>query len=474
MTSDRPAALPPTTFHLPGLGPISTSSHNFRGDALALPTADLTPALLDRQIELLRAARDRELQDRPVREIVQVIDRVAGRLLDAAEPLRQEAVDGLAAVTGFSAPMTRYILDRMAADWREGPLLALLEAEFGKPEVLDRFERVRPQTSRQAIGPGVTFHTFAGNVPGVAVTSLIRTLLVKSASLAKTASGEPVLAPLFARALKSEDDGLGDCLAVAYWSGTNTDLAVRALGGADAVIAYGGKRTVESLRARTPQGVPFLGYGHHVSFGVVGREALTGDDARGAAVAAALATATFDQHGCVSPHLFYVEEGGEVSPAGWAEMVAGELEALEVELPRGALSAGESIAIREARSEAEFARLAGGRGALHVSPGGTAWTVILDPDPSFVASCLNRLVRVKPVASLEQVADLVAPFGRALQTVGYAGAQERFVGVAERLARVGATRITDISSMPWPPPQWRHDGRPPLADLVRWSDLEHR
>lgn len=464
----------PSTFHLPGLGSVPTTTHGFRGGALELPIAHFTPALLDRQIERLRDARARHLADRPVREIVQAVDRVAGRLLDDSDPLRQEAVDGVAAVTGFSTPMTRYILDRMAADWRAAPLLALLEAEFGKPEVLDRFERISAQTSRLALGPGVTFHNFAGNVPGVAVTSLIRALLVKSASLAKTASGEPILAPLFAQALMAEDSGLGACLAVGYWVGTDTDLARSALAGADAVIAYGGNRAVEALRERAPGGVPFLGYGHHVSFGIVGREALNGDEARRAAAAAALAVATFDQHGCVSPHLFYVEAGGELTPAGWAEMVARELEGLEVKLPRGVPTAGESIAIREARSEAEFAGLAGGGGALHASSGGTAWTVILDPDPSFVTSCLNRMVRVKPVASLDQVADLVTGFGSALQTVGFAGAPERFATIAERLARLGATRITDLSSMPWPPPDWRHDGRPPLADLVRWCELEHR
>jgi hypothetical protein len=26
--------------------------------------------------------------------------------------------------------------------------------------------------------------------------------------------------------------------------------------------------------------------------------------------------------------------------------------------------------------------------------------------------------------------------------------------------------------MPWPPPEWHHDGASPLRELVRWVDLE--
>src|SRR5690606_28132101 len=105
----------------------------------------------------------------------------------------------------------------------------------------------------------------------------------------------------------------------------------------------------------------------------------------------------------VSPHLFYVEEGGATSPAEWAEALAGALARLEQELPRGAVGAEEATAIHRARAEAEFAAIAGGGAALHASPGGTAWTVIHDPDPTFTPSCLNRLVRVKPVRRLDAV-----------------------------------------------------------------------
>jgi hypothetical protein len=109
---------------------------------------------------------------------------------------------------------------------------------------------------------------------------------------------------------------------------------------------------------------------------------------------------------------------------------------------------------------------------LHASPEGTAWTVIYDPDPTFSASCLNRVVRVKPVAALDQVAGRVERYASVLQTVGVAASPEATLALANALGRVGASRVTSLGSMAWPPPDWHHDGQPPLRTLVRWCDLE--
>ncbi|MDB4950325.1 MAG: acyl-CoA reductase LuxC [Gemmatimonadetes bacterium] len=462
-------------FHLPALDPVPTTTWSYgrRDGVVELRVPRLTPALVRRQAEALARARDEHLAERPVAEIVAVIDRVAARLLDPADPLRRTAEHALPPVTSYSPPMVRRVLDRMAADWRTGPLRALLRAEFGDPRVLDGFRpRAHGGGEERAYGPRLTAHVFSGNVPGVAVTSLVRALLVKSASLGKTAVGEPLLAALFARGVAEEDAGLGACLAVTYWAGGDEDLERAALASADAVIVYGGAEAVDAVRARTPAGARFLGYGSRLSFGAVARENLSADAAREAAAACALDASTFDQQGCVSPHVFYVEEGGEASPAEWARMLAAAMAETEAELPRGTLSPRESSAIRQLRGEAEFAGLGGSGVELHASPEGTAWTVVYDPSPAFAASCLNRVVRVKPVADLADVPALVRPYAHLLQTVGVAGPVSRRRALAEELGRMGASRVVPMGAMAWPPGTWHHDGHPPLRDLVRWCDLE--
>jgi hypothetical protein len=462
-------------FHLPAIEHPRTSTWAYgRGDdAFEVRLPRLSPVDLKRQVDALTAARDRYLAHRPVAEIVGVIDRVAARFQDPADPLRRAAERALPAVTAYSAPMIRLVLDRMAADWRAPRLRELLRAEFGDPRVLDGFLAApRANGQQAAFGPRLAVHVFSGNVPGVAVTSIIRSLLVKAATLGKAAVGEPLLAALFARGVAEADAEIGACLAVTYWAGGDEMMERAALEAADAVVVYGGAEAVASIRARTPATARFLGYGPKISFGVVGRGALAGDAARAAARGAALDASTFDQQGCVSPHLFYAEEGGDVSPEAWSAMLAEEMAVVEGELPRGTLAPGESSAIRQLRAEAEFAEAGGGGTRLHASGEGTAWTVLYDPRADFTASCLNRVVRVKPVASLADVPALVERYAPVLQTVGIAAGADETRALATALARVGASRFTPLGEMAWPPPWWHHDGRSPLRELVRWADLE--
>ena len=44
--------------------------------------------------------------------------------------------------------------------------------------------------------------------------------------------------------------------------------------------------------------------------------------------------------------------------------------------------------------------------------------------------------------------------------------------LAVPLARWGVPRICPLGQMQRPPLAWRHDGRPPLGELIRWTDLE--
>ena len=463
-------------FHLPALPHPRTTTWSYgRGEgAVQLRVAMLDAALLRRQVEALLEAREEHLAERPVHEIARVVDRVAARLSDPVDPLRRAAEEALPQVTGYSAPMIRRVLDGMVVDWRLDRLRDLLRTELGDPRVLDTFRpRQHAPGMERAYGPRLATHVFSGNVPGVAVTSLVRSLLVKAATLGKTAVGEPLLPALFARGVAEEDPGLGACLAVTYWPGGDRALEPVALAEAEALVVYGGAEAVAALRAAAPPEARLLVYGPRLSFGVVAREALSSPaEAERVAAGAALAASSFDQQGCVSPHLFYVEEGGAVEPRAWARLLAAAMAAVERELPRGTLSPSEASAIRQLRGEAEFAGLAGSGTELHASAQGTAWTVVYDPDPAFSASCLNRVVRVKPVETLEQVPARVAEIGPHLQTVGVAAPPERTAALAGALGRLGASRVAPFDRMPWPPATWHHDGRPPLRDFLRWCDLE--
>lgn len=463
-------------YHLPGLDADAVRDWEVREyDGVRLRFPVLDPSVLGRLVARLRRTRAHQLRDRPVADVASALAGAAARLARPADPLRREAERALPAVAGYSPAMTRLVLDRMCADWTAPALNTLLRAEFDDPEVLDGF-RAAPRRGRRtrvrAHGPELAVHFFAGNVPGVAVTSLIRSLLVKAATLGKTASGEPLLPVLFARALTDVDPGLADCLAVTYWPGGTERLEAAALQAADAVVVYGGREVVDDVRRRVPEGTRLVAHGPRLSFALVGRDALGGPDGPRTAEQAARAVATFDQQGCVSPHVIYVEEGGALAPVQFAELLAGRLEQLEEELPRGGVRPADAAAIRQLRGAAEFRALGDDEVRVFASEDGTRYTVIYTAEADFEPSCLNRLVWVKPLSDLENVVSFVRPVTAYLQTVGITGAGARRAAVAERLGRIGVSRVTSLERMPWPPGHWHHDGRSPLRELVRWVDLE--
>ncbi len=82
------------------------------------------------------------------------------------------------------------------------------------------------------------------------------------------------------------------------------------------------------------------------------------------------------------------------------------------------------------------------------------------------------MVRVKPVPSLDAVPALAAGTASLLQTVGVAASPERTEKLAAALGRAGASRVSPLGKMAWPPGTWHHDGHPPLGEMLRWCDLE--
>jgi len=419
--------------------------------------------------ETVRRARGR-LRARRTRDVAAALGRVGARFLDVADPLRTEALDLIPHTSGLSPQMAGAVLDGMASDWTEERFLALLEADFDDPEALDGFVSSGPRRV-MAVGPELCVQIVAGSVPGVGATALFRSLLVKGPTILKPGRGDVVLPVLAARALREEDPSLGDAVAVAYFPGGSEALEDAALSVGDVVTAYGGNEVVRSLRARTPVTSRFVAYHHRLSLGVVGREGLTAEHLHQAVSDVAGAVAFFDQRGCVSPQVVCVEEGGDTSPQDFARELGGAMAVLEDHLPGGTLDPDEASARHQARGTAEL-RAAAGSG-VEVHHGGEAgWTVIFDPAPALVSSCVGRVVRIVPVVDMLHVAALVAPYSDHLQSVGVTGCGDRLEQVAEALAHAGVSRISRFDGMPFPAPWWHHDGQGPLRALVRWVDLE--
>jgi hypothetical protein len=241
---------------------------------------------------------------------------------------------------------------------------------------------------------------------------------------------------------------------------------------ADCIVATGRDETLAKIQARLPRGKRFLGHGHRVSFGYIHRDFLSRAMAIELAKNAARDVAAWNQLGCLSPHLFYVEKNGAVRPEVFAEMLAGEIKALEEEEPRGKISTEESADITYRRDFFELRSANTGDVKQWKSDGDTSWTVVFEEDPVFVNSCLNRFVHVKAVENLDEMLRVAEMTRGQVSTVALAAPKNDAGEMVKTLAHWGVTRVCPIGQMQNPPMGWRHDGRPTLGDLVTWTDWE--
>jgi len=116
------------------------------------------------------------------------------------------------------------------------------------------------------------------------------------------------------------------------------------------VTATGSDETLAAIRARLPAKIRFLGYGHRVSFGFVDGAVLHGSNTRQIISHAADDVVAWNQLGCLSPHVIYVESGGKVLPDQFAELLADELERREQTEPRGELAVEHAAVIASRRA----------------------------------------------------------------------------------------------------------------------------
>lgn len=434
-------------------------------DEITLELVVATPSLLSKVVNHVDKARQRIIK-RNAREIAQIFKGVCLQWRESTDPFRRLAEEALPSVTRFSPAMVACGLDLVLQGYTEEAFDGLLR-ESGAEEVLEGFVSLGPHLGR-AYGPALTTHVLAGNIPGVGLPGMILATMLGSASLVKTASSDPLFPALWAASVAHRDPEVGDALAVLWWSGGREDLETVAFDRADVVVAYGSDQTIHELQGRVRG--RFLGHGHRVSFGLVGREVLS--KAAEVAEQAAYDASLFDQQGCLSPHLFYVEEGGHATPREFAGLLASAMERWAKRLPPGSPAPEEAISIRRFRATYEARELAGKEITLLISPQGLEWTVVYEADPSFAPSCLHRTVLVKPVADLSEVGGLLGPWRMYLQAAGVAAAAERIAMVAGLLGQAGVSRICPIGKMQVPPLTWHQEGRNLMHDLLRWVDLE--
>lgn len=458
----------------------------------------------------------------------------ARRLAEPSDPIRSQALSVLPGYTGFSEAMIRFTisaldlweLDRMPAAfslaitneaalaWQ--PMQGLpgrlhFYSADAKLRMLQRLPGLAARTLfRTPDHPELVVGYGAGNVPGTA-------LLISILGLATTLAGvgppalvvrnsrrEPIFTPLVLKGLEAMDPDLVSTLAVLVWDYEEPLVQETLLSEADLLIAAASDETIAQIevqienakrrQAASSSGhargrpIRFHAHGHKVSFSAIGKEVLAhglNDRTTGhslldmVSLLAALDSIFWDQYGCLSSRIHFVENGGEghYGPLEYASRLGKQLRMLGDFIPRGAWPRQHLHDRFDRYKQLETT------GQVHVLSNYEDEFVLAvdqrqlnaDAFRSLVNDCQGRVVIVRPIDELEEVPDRYLRWlpENNLQSlsvaVGYTekGLSARFLDFAKACGERGVTAIRSLGRGAFPQLSYSWDGLIPL-------DLEFR
>jgi len=430
-----------------------------------------------RDLALTDTDRMRDLQDLPVRSIVDFLAELGSRLRLADNRYLQEAFELSLLAGGLTEPVLRSVYESLPEMFDRTYLEETVERTIGSA-YLDGWVRqgTHPSEPRiRAVGTRI-LHITAGNVPIVGALTIIQSGLTKGDCLIKLPSNDPLSATAIARTMieLDPDHPLVKHVAVAYWKGGDEAIEAQICRTSriDKITAWGGMASMKHIQKYLVPGLDFVALNPKLSISIVGHEALESpaamaDAARGIAVQ----VGRVNQSACSNTRVVYVESGtDDASLDRVVELGRGVCEALAA-LPPGLST---PAARPDPELESELRALELEEELFWVQGNSVDGGVIVSrfsDRVDFFDKLNNRIVNLVPLPDIRQV---LRWCDDSTQTVGVYP-DRLLLELRDRLALAGAQRIVALSavkpldagdrgSFPGMP----HDGIEPLRRMVRW------
>ena len=326
--------------------------------------------------------------------------------------------------------------------------------------------------SMRTTSKGLVCHWLAGNVQVLGMFVLIQSLLTKNVNLLRISSRDDGVFESLLRAFEGEEyvtpsgykilgNDLLKCVAIVSFNHSDKAAGRQMSLLADARIAWGGAESVAAVSAfPSKYDCVDVIMGPKLSFSVIGNEELQDErKAKKLARKIAVDASVFDQTGCASAHNVFVEQGGEISPAKFAELLGEAMAKTSLQIPKGQMTPEEFAAVHSARGIYDF------KGTVYGDPE-SVWTVLYSDNAELNKPVYSRVVFVHPVKHINDAVEFVTDD---IQTIGLAATGAKATDFATQAAEKGAVRFPACGKMlnfevPW-------DGMFIMDKLVKWNTL---
>jgi len=374
-------------------------------------------------------------------QITHNLIKVARAWLDSNYPLRQQAIEMAAPEFCLDPKHFAFVLDWIFSLWTEEKIREGFD--------LCRVGRACPQVAH----PTSAVQILAGTTPAMIAQGFFQGAILNIPQALKIPSHQPTFArllhqsftetplgavdnstisdetPLFS-ALRFSQQPLGSLFTL-YCDRSDLSAFYLKLREADWVFAYGRDETMTEIQSQLKKDAVFIAHGHAESVAIVFKEAANLHTLE----KLAYDFLSYNQRGCLSPLVTFIEEGGELSPVACVKVFAEQvLPAVAKQLPRGGLFAGEAEAILHQRNLSRF------RGPVYC---GEDWTVSYDDKQTWPDFALPRFMLFQSFNDTEAFIKRLQPMQEKLICVGYAGLQTKI----ERLQSSLPKLVCELGSM---------------------------
>ncbi|TGK15682.1 long-chain-fatty-acyl-CoA reductase [Leptospira fluminis] len=397
-----------------------------------------------------------ELERTPTQEIIGFLHRV-GRMWENDEYVRRRIfIRQIREFAGYSEQMAVAEADLIAATLRGSTRLwDTLQIELGDRFVLDSWIR-KEDCEVRAFPKGLVVHILAGNAPIAGVLSILRSILTKNRTLAKTASGDPITATQLGLSFLDLDPNhpVSRSFQTVYWPSDST-FGASILQKADTVCVWGGNEALAWTHRNTPPGIEIVSFGPKQSFCVVKTD---GIDLGTAARLVAHDISMYDQQACFSTQNVFVL-GDHLS---FAKALSTELERYDRVLSPPERSMDQRAGVVLSRVHHEFL------GATVSFGNSDSWQVIVSEPRNNLRHPGCRTAFVFKIASPDQLLPMI---DSSIQTIAVYPSgildNER-----DEIGRSGISRIVEAGSSGIYRLGATHDGMYPMTRFVRFVSTE--
>ena len=227
----------------------------------------------------------------------------------------------------------------------------------------------------------------------------------------------------------------------------------------DVMVANGTDETMAELQAYLPKDTRFVAHGTRISIGLLSSEMLHGQSLEGVAREAAMDVSLWDQRGCLSPVVWFVEENTKGVARRFAQLLQEALDSLRTSLPVGETSMEAAVGFMAVGDES-WVRQVGERSVQVIGE-----NIHLSRERAF-ADNTHRRLQVFPISNWQEVLHGMAGWHGRVSTATLAASPSRREEIMEVLAPVGITRICVPGEAQSPSITWHQDGIPPLKSLI--------